>query len=232
MSYRLGIDVGGTFTDFTFLGDHGDLSISKVLSDRSNVAGVILAGLEEIAKKQGKSSDELLNDIELIVHGTTIATNALIQQKMARTGLITTSGFRDILELREGLKENQTAEAVARAPIQRTQLFERVQELFQDADIIASPTLAAPPVPFDQNPLEPLVVDGREIGTLRDEWTPYGGVFNQTGHPAISIPAGFTSDGLPVGIQIAGRYNTEQLLLDLAAAMEQETKWPESWPKI
>ena len=137
-----------------------------------------------------------------------------------------------VIKLALEIGRSQTAEAVARAPIQRTQLFERVQELFQDADIIASPTLAAPPVPFDQNPLEPLVVDGREIGTLRDEWTPYGGVFNQTGHPAISIQAGFTSDGLPVGIQIAGRYNTEQLLLDLAAAMEQETKWPESWPKI
>lgn len=107
MSYRLGVDVGGTFTDFTLLGENGALSIAKVLSDRSNVAGVILAGLAEIAKKHGKSSDELLNEIELVVHGTTIATNALIQQKLARTGMITTRGFRDILELREGLKENR-----------------------------------------------------------------------------------------------------------------------------
>jgi len=107
MSYRLGVDVGGTFTDFALLGEKGDLSIAKVLSDHTDVASVILEGLRSLAQKRSTSPDRLLKQIDLIVHGTTIATNAVIQQKMGRAGLIATKGFRDILELREGLKENR-----------------------------------------------------------------------------------------------------------------------------
>ncbi len=107
MNYRLGVDVGGTFTDFTLLGKKGDLTIAKVLSDHKDLAGVILQGLGSLAENCRMSTDELLKEIDLIVHGTTIATNAVIQQKTARAGMITTSGFRDILELREGLKENR-----------------------------------------------------------------------------------------------------------------------------
>ena len=107
MKSRLGVDIGGTFTDFVLLGEDGKLSIAKVLSNPGNIAGVIQNGLAKLAEQAGSSPEDLLKTIELIVHGTTIATNAVIQQKLAKTGLIATEGFRDILELREGLKENR-----------------------------------------------------------------------------------------------------------------------------
>ena len=67
MSYRLGVDVGGTFTDFALLGEKGDLSIAKVLSDHTDVASVILEGLGSLARQRSTSPDRLLKQIDLIV---------------------------------------------------------------------------------------------------------------------------------------------------------------------
>lgn len=105
MKYRIGVDIGGTFTDFVLLSDLGELAITKVPSNPKNIAGVILDGLSKLSKQSGIDPEILMQSIDLIVHGTTIATNAVIQHKLAKTGMIATAGFRDILELREGLKE-------------------------------------------------------------------------------------------------------------------------------
>lgn len=107
MSYRLGIDIGGTFTDFVLLAESGELQVAKVSSNPDDLAAVIHAGLERLAGDGAMDIADLLSQIDLIVHGTTIATNALIQGKLGRTGMLCTAGFRDILELREGLKERR-----------------------------------------------------------------------------------------------------------------------------
>jgi N-methylhydantoinase A len=107
MSLRLGIDIGGTFTDFVLLSESGDLRTAKVSSNPEDLTSVIDEGLEYLADQAGLDTATLLADIDLVVHGTTIATNALIQGKLARTGMLCTAGFRDILELREGLKERR-----------------------------------------------------------------------------------------------------------------------------
>lgn len=107
MTHRLGIDIGGTFTDFVLLEEGGDLQTAKVSSNPENLAAVIHEGLGHLASGNGSNVAALLADIDLVVHGTTIATNALIQGKLARTGMLCTTGFRDILELREGLKERR-----------------------------------------------------------------------------------------------------------------------------
>ena len=107
MSHRLGIDIGGTFTDFVLLSDNGDLQVAKVSSNPEDLDSVIDEGLGELAAQSGIDIPALLRQFDLIVHGTTIATNALIQGKLARTGMLCTAGFRDILELREGLKERR-----------------------------------------------------------------------------------------------------------------------------
>ena len=107
MSHRLGIDIGGTFTDFVLLAEDGDLRVAKVSSNPDDLTAVIQAGLNQLAGESGADIGALLSRIDLVVHGTTIATNALIQGKLARTGMLCTAGFRDILELREGLKERR-----------------------------------------------------------------------------------------------------------------------------
>ncbi|NBR41123.1 MAG: hydantoinase/oxoprolinase family protein, partial [Alphaproteobacteria bacterium] len=88
----IGIDVGGTFTDLVMLETHsGAVTIAKVPTTLDNQAYGVLNALKE--------ADTDLNAVDLIIHGTTTTTNAVLERKLSRTGLITTRGFRDILEL-------------------------------------------------------------------------------------------------------------------------------------
>jgi N-methylhydantoinase A len=94
--FRVGIDIGGTFTDLTLIGDDGALHARKLLSTPDDYGRGIAAGLEAALA----DVDAGPTAVERIVHGTTVATNAILEGKGARTGLITTAGFRDVLELR------------------------------------------------------------------------------------------------------------------------------------
>jgi N-methylhydantoinase A len=94
--YRLGIDIGGTFTDLALAGDDGPATVIKVPSTPDDYARGVLDGLRELLALAGRAPD----DVSEVVHGTTVATNALLQGRGARTGLLTTRGFRDILEIR------------------------------------------------------------------------------------------------------------------------------------
>lgn len=123
-----------------------------------------------------------------------------------------------------------TVDQRASLPLQRTQLYRRVQHLFESADLIISPTLAAPPIALDHRSSEQLIIDGAGVGTLREAWYPYTSVANMTGHPAISIPVGFTPDRLPVGLHAMGHLHQDQRLIDLAAALEILQPWGHAWP--
>ncbi|MBT3334675.1 MAG: hydantoinase/oxoprolinase family protein, partial [Rhodospirillaceae bacterium] len=76
MTHRLGIDIGGTFTDFVLLAENGDLQTAKVSSNPEDLASVIHEGLGHLAANSDVDVVALLGDIDLVVHGTTIATNA------------------------------------------------------------------------------------------------------------------------------------------------------------
>jgi N-methylhydantoinase A len=105
MSYTIGIDVGGTFTDFvlTAAGD-SELRIHKSPSTPSDPSDGVITGLGELAQLEGLHLAELLARTQMIVHGTTVTTNAVLTERGARTGLLTTEGFRDILEMRRGVR--------------------------------------------------------------------------------------------------------------------------------
>ncbi|MBW2230772.1 MAG: hydantoinase/oxoprolinase family protein [Deltaproteobacteria bacterium] len=105
MTYRVGIDIGGTFTDFALLND-GGMVLEKTLSTPQDNSLAVMEGLEKLAAHEGRSLVEFLSEVEAIIHGTTIADNTLIQMNGAVTGLLTTEGFRDELELRRGFKED------------------------------------------------------------------------------------------------------------------------------
>jgi len=93
---RLGIDIGGTFTDFVLLDDaSGEIATYKRLTTPRDPSDAIEEGMRELANKVPGYVDGL----EEIIHGTTLVINAIIERKGARTGLITTQGFRDVLEL-------------------------------------------------------------------------------------------------------------------------------------
>ena len=107
MSYRIGVDVGGTFTDFTIIDGSGNLTLWKEATNPAAPTRAIADGLEAVAKVLGKSAEQLIAETSLFVHGTTIATNALIQRNGPKIGLLCTEGFRDILYLRDGFKPNR-----------------------------------------------------------------------------------------------------------------------------
>jgi N-methylhydantoinase A len=107
MKLRIGIDVGGTFTDFLVVRPGADPQVHKVLSTPADPSIGLVHGLEEIARSMGVPLGELAGSIETIVHGTTVTTNAVLTRTGARTGLLTTEGVRDALQMRRGIREEQ-----------------------------------------------------------------------------------------------------------------------------
>src|SRR5690349_1820272 len=94
--YALGVDIGGTFTDLVLLEQaSGRLMPGKVLTNYADLAAGVLTGVNELLVRHGVPGAS----VEKVVHGTTLATNALIERRGARTALIVTRGFRDILEM-------------------------------------------------------------------------------------------------------------------------------------
>jgi len=91
--YKLAIDTGGTFTDFCLMGENGELHIAKEPSIPEEPSRAVLAGIKKITQKTGIDPGQ----IDFILHGTTVATNAILERKGARLALITTKGFKDII---------------------------------------------------------------------------------------------------------------------------------------
>jgi N-methylhydantoinase A len=94
--FRVGVDIGGTFTDIVFLGEDGTVHTKKVSSSADNYARAIIDGISQVFQDIGRDGAS----IEEVLHATTVASNAILELKGAKTGLITTKGFRDILEIR------------------------------------------------------------------------------------------------------------------------------------
>jgi N-methylhydantoinase A len=105
MGYRIGIDVGGTFTDYLLLQPDGSTHVHKVLSSPADPSEAVLRGLADLAAVAGAPLASFLGQVDIIVHGTTVTTNAVLTGHTARTGLLTTHGFRDALEMRRGVRE-------------------------------------------------------------------------------------------------------------------------------
>lgn len=106
-SYKLGIDVGGTFTDFFLIDGSGTSLIHKTLSTPEDPSIGFITGIKEIAGKLNTDLSVFIKDIDTIVHGTTVATNAMLTMSGAKTALVTTKGFRDALEMRRGVREER-----------------------------------------------------------------------------------------------------------------------------
>ena len=104
--YRLGIDAGGTFTDFVLADKSGQVRLFKALSTPQDPTQAIRNGLGLITEELGVSAEHIISNCDLCINGTTVGLNALIQHKGAKTGLICTAGHEDSLEIRLGHKED------------------------------------------------------------------------------------------------------------------------------
>lgn len=125
-----------------------------------------------------------------------------------------------------------TGEAVGRALLARTELYRKVQGWFDRFDVILTPTLARTAIPVEERLFEPIEIQGRKVDTVRKAWYPYTHPFNLTGHPALSIPCGWHSDGLPMAIQLVGRRAEDARLLTIAAQYEAAAPWSHRRPAI
>ena len=102
--FRVGVDVGGTFTDVIGVDREGVVTFVKAASTPADQSIGVMNALSLLARRLGLGLAELLPRTERIMHGMTVATNALLERKGARVGLLTTAGHRDVIEMREGLK--------------------------------------------------------------------------------------------------------------------------------
>jgi aspartyl-tRNA(Asn)/glutamyl-tRNA(Gln) amidotransferase subunit A len=114
-------------------------------------------------------------------------------------------------------------EMLRQTMVDRTSVFRSVQRLFEQADFLLTPTVATPAPLATQDQFAPLVVDGKPIGDLRSAWYTYTIPFNATGHPAISIPFGYSAAGLPIGIHFVAPWFAEAELIALAEAFDSHT---------
>lgn len=121
-----------------------------------------------------------------------------------------------------------TVEALTAFQIQRAELNETLGKLFDEFDLLLTPTM--PTVAFAAGGPPPTSIDGHPIPLLGAVAFTYP--FNLSGHPAASVPAGLTSDGLPVGLQIVGPRHRDDLVLQAARAFESTRPWDGQWPEF
>ena len=118
-----------------------------------------------------------------------------------------------------------TGQQLLQATYKRTQHFRTVQGWFQTYDLVLTPTMSRPPLAAAHKALDPITIGGADAGDMRQTWVPYLNLFDLTGHPAVSVPCGWTADGLPVGLQIVGRWYGDADVLRAAAALETAQPW-------
>ena len=107
MKLTIGIDVGGTYTDLVAIDENGTTTFAKSPSTPADQSVGVMEGLDELARRLKLTRVQMLNLADRIVHGTTVATNALLERKGASVALLTTEGHRDVIEMREGLKPDR-----------------------------------------------------------------------------------------------------------------------------
>ncbi|MDX2159613.1 MAG: hydantoinase/oxoprolinase family protein [Hyphomicrobiaceae bacterium] len=128
MAWRIGVDIGGTFTDVALVDEgSGRIGVAKAPTTPRNFAEGVLSALEMAMRRYGVEA----NDVGLLAHATTVVTNALLEEKGARAALVTTRGFRDVLELRRSARADlydlfQDAPATLIPRRRRLEITERI----------------------------------------------------------------------------------------------------------
>ncbi len=126
------------------------------------------------------------------------------------------------------LQRPWTAEELTGAVIARKGVVNKMWKFMREYDLLLTPTLGCPPFPvYMQGPER---IEGRMVDQFH--WLSFTFPFNMTGQPAASIPAGWTEDGLPVGLQIIGRHLDDPLVLRASAAFESARPWRDKWPPL
>lgn len=126
------------------------------------------------------------------------------------------------------LETDWPAEQLTTARMQRKAIYNKSWRFFQQYDLLLTPTMPVPA--FAHGLLGPETIDGHAVEASARTW--FTCPFNLTGQPAATVPAGWTADGLPVGLQIAGRRLDDALVLRASAAFEAARPWVDRWPPL
>jgi aspartyl-tRNA(Asn)/glutamyl-tRNA(Gln) amidotransferase subunit A len=121
-----------------------------------------------------------------------------------------------------------SAQDYARAQMERHKYYDRVRRFFERYDLLLTPTLAV--LPFKAGVPYPEALNGTGVDWIT--WTPFSYPFNLTGQPAATVPAGMSSDGLPVGLQIVAPRGQDLRVLQASAAYEQARPWAQLRPRL
>ncbi len=130
--------------------------------------------------------------------------------------------------VRDFLKTDWTAEQFTDAMVQRKAVNNKMWRFMRKYDLLLTPTLAVPP--FEVGIQGPTVIDGKQVEPF--EWLHFTYPLNLTGQPAATAPAGWTDDGLPVGLQIIGRHLGDAMVLRASACFEAARPWKHRWPAL
>ena len=123
---------------------------------------------------------------------------------------------------------NVSAEEIVLGGVFRTNFYHQVREFFQRYDLLMTPQMPIGAWSVEQGPRE---IDGIHTPSMFDR-LPFTVPFNWSGYPAASVPCGFTSEGLPVALQVAGRWHADSQVLQAAASFEQAAPWAHRWPAL
>ena len=197
----MSLDLGGSF--------EVDSSVGSIVASQRDVLAAAGAVVED-AYPDLSGAEDVFRTLRAwhfqFVHGAALADNP--------------DGFKDSLADNIRAGEGLSGADIARVHGLRTALFERVRMFFEDYDVLAMPVSQVPPFPADQE--YPETINGRAQETYLD-WMRSAYFITVTGCPAISVPAGFTDEGWPVGLQLVARPGGERRLLEIAHAYEQLT---------
>ena len=116
----------------------------------------------------------------------------------------------------------------AQAQLARTVFYEQVRHFFERYDLLVTPQMPLGAWSVEHGPS---TIEGKPTPSMFDRLN-FTFPFNQTGQPAASVPCGFTSEGLPVALQIVGRWHADRLVLQAAAACEQAAPWAQMRPPV
>ncbi len=139
MGYRLSVDVGGTFTDVVLFDEYKKaIHVTKTSSTPRDYSEGIIRGIKKIVEKVGLSS---LEDINYFIHGTTVATNALLERKGAKCAVVTTEGFRDVLEIGRQVRPEiyDFWSQRPKPPVPRHLIFEVPERILFDGEVAIDP---------------------------------------------------------------------------------------------
>ena len=179
-SWRIGVDIGGTFTDLVLADESGRVQVFKVPTVPADPAQGAFDAVSAAAAGVGCTVPELLGRTALFVHGSTIATNTVLERSGARVGMLVTDGFRDALEIRRGLRDNPWDHRLPYPPVLvpralRRPVAERIDRHGREARAVSADDIRARRTEFRKAGVEAVVIAfSTAISILRTKRRPRG----------------------------------------------------------